>query len=337
MLTKKNKVIFLIITTIILFGNTVNVEGYVTDITISYGEIVIDISRSLFQSDFVNFEGNLTLAENNVTINTDSIPDLNLTTALFISQPNAYYNTTEKAIIKSFLELGDRTLFIGGDSDYAGYFTPIYANDLLIALNSSLRIGADSVSDTVYNDDGAAYRVIAPAYGNGTIANIIKQDCTDGILMHAPTSVLGYNGTDIIDLRYETLENVEVLLHYSEYAVCQDSDVSETIYDFYEIGDVGLMPAVVCEKLVFGDNVSYIIVAGEVIFADYKKMYDQITPNGLTHYGQMFCDNIVSFFLENGTFPPIVSEYQEGLTIILLSSLIFSVYMVYSISRKKKY
>lgn len=335
-----NKLFTISIIAIFLFSmSNIKVEGYATEITVSYANVIVDISRGAFHTEFNNFEGNMSLAGNTVEINLDPITDLNDTSGFFISQPDSGYTLAEKEVILNFLKLGNRTLFVTSDSDHGGYFTTLYANDLLNSLNSSLRLGSDSIADSVYND-GASYRTIATEYGNGTIANITKQDCLAGIVLHGPSSVLGYNGTDIIDLRTEKLPNVEVLVHHSEHAISFDSDVSETIYDYYTISPIqGLFPVVASEKIVFDDVASYIIVAGEVIFADYKYMYDQYTEtgvyNGGIHYGQMFVDNLVSFFLANATFEPVVNEFQQGFTIVLFSSIMIFIVMT-NIRRKRK-
>lgn len=335
MSTNKRFIAISLVAFFVLSLGNYGVEGYVTSITVSNTNVIIDISRGAYHNEFYRFAGNMSLAGNTVEINSNPITDLNDTSGFFISQPDSGYTSFEKEVILNFLKLGNRTLFITGDSDHVGYFDHSYANDLLITLNSSLRLGADSILDPVSNG-GVAYRVLANEYGNGSIANITKQDCLGGIYLHGPTSVLGYNGTDIIDLRTENLLNVEVLVHYSEHAVSADDDYSETIYDYYSNSPIqGLFPAVVCEEVVFDDKVSYIILAGEVIFSDYKDMYDQFTDTDYDNYGQMFVDNLVSFFLANATFEPVINEFQEGLTIVLITSTMLFIVMT-NIRRKRK-
>lgn len=334
MSTKKRFFSIIIIFVFIFILNFNSTKAYLTVINVTYTNVKIDISRGAFHDEFYSFEGNMTLYQNTVDINSDIIIDLNSTSGFFISQPDSGYSPAEKEVILNFLKLGNRTLFVTGDNDYGGYFSTIGANDLLFYLNSSLRLGSDSIEDSVSNA-GAVYRVLANEYGTGELANITKEGCLGGCLMHGPSSVLGYNGTNVIDLRNEAISNVEILLQYSENSFSYDADVSDDIYDYYANHPVqGNHPAVVCERKIYGSNVSYIIVAGEVNFADYQRMYDQYTEQDYVHYGQMFVNNIVSFFLENATFPPIINEFQNTLTLSITSSILLVCIIIFN--RKKK-
>ncbi|MHA2255096.1 MAG: hypothetical protein ACXAAM_03400, partial [Candidatus Heimdallarchaeaceae archaeon] len=145
------------------------------------------------------------------------------------------------------------------------------------------------------------------------------------VLMHAPCSIIGYNDSTVLDLRNNSLEGVEVLLSYSVNATAVDFDDSMTEYDLYSKDNItalenGNYPAVVCDTFRIGENVSYIILAGEVIFSDHKFMYDQYTEagvyNGGIHYGQMFVNNLINYFLANSTGIPIIKEFSVFCTII---------------------
>lgn len=131
------------------------------------------------------------------------------------------------------------------------------------------------------------------------------------------------------------MPNVEVLVHSREYALSVYDDVSQTIFDYYANSPItGLYPVIACEKLLLVEKVSYIIVASEVPFADFKNMYDQYTEKGIVQYGQMFVDNLVSFFFSNNTDLPIINEYQKGLTIVFFSTIMISISM--TIIRRKR-
>ncbi|MCG3226001.1 MAG: hypothetical protein H7645_03720 [Candidatus Heimdallarchaeota archaeon] len=335
MLTKKQLLAFSLILTFFFSICNTKIEGYFTEIDISNVKVMIDISRGAYHNKFFNFKGNMTFSGNTVEINNDSITSLESRSGFFISQPDTGYTIAEKNVIKNFLQLGNRTLFVTGDSDYGGFWSPSHVNDLLDFLNSSLRMGADHMQDSA-DSLGAWYRLLATGYGNGSIANITKAGCLDGIYFHGSTSVLGYNGTEIIDLRKEDLPNVEVLIFYDENATSADTDLSNTDYDFYAYSsDTGYYPALACEKVIFGDKISYIIVAGEVVFADFKHMYDQFTDTGYLHYGQMFVNNLVNFFLANATNLPDISEFQQILFLSIISSAAL-IAITIRIKRKKK-
>lgn len=293
---------------ILTHNNHQSVEAYYTSIEVSGAHFVFDISHISYHNVFDRFIGNLTSAGNTAQICIDDF-DLNAAAdALFISQPENNFTSDEKQLIKEWLDLGDKLLFISGDSDYGGYYDPLSANGLLDHLGTHIRIDSTSVLDSVSND-GASYRVAAIDYGMSPTASILKDGCDAGIIMHGPCAVLGYIGADYIDLRTSSLPNVEILLSYSENATSDDTDVSNIDTDLYAHNDSmhginGNYPAVVYEEMsTTSGNDSHVIVAGETIFADYKEMYEQLTEtgyyNGGIHYGQKFVNNIVNYFVEN--------------------------------------
>ena len=327
----------------ILLGSFANIstKAYVTEIKVTGKTIVIDITKFPEHTEFANFEGNLTSALNTVSIQSAFL-DLSAADALFISQPKSTYTTQEMIDIGDFLASGNKCLFIGGDSDYAGFFVPTYANALLESLGSKIRFDSTSIDDIVYND-GMSYRVAAVNYSSGIIGANVSQNCAAGIVMHGPCSILGYNDSKVLDLRNNTLEGVEVLLSYSVNATSNDADGSATDYDVYSLDNQTLFehgnyPAVVCETLIFDGNKSYIILAGEVIFADYKQQYDQYTPagtyNGGIHYGQMFVDNMINYFLDDLNYV-IIDEFSK-IHLLNLVTLVPIVACIAIILKRKK-
>ena len=331
MLVRKNLTSKILILVLLFSLCNVKIKGY---IKISNTKVIIDISRGSYHDEFFNFEGNMTIAGNTVVINNDPITSLEGVSGFFISQPESGYSIAEKIVIKNFLQSGNRTLFVTGDSDYGGFWSPIFVNDLLDFLNSSLRIGADHMLDSA-DKLGAWYRMSASEYGNGIIGNITKIDCLDGVYFHGSTSVLGYDGTNIIDLRKENLVNVEVLVSFDENATSEDTDLSDTDYDFYaHSSDTGYYPALACETVICGEYTSYIIVSGEVIFSDYRHMYDQITDTGHEQYGYTFVNNLVNYFLVNATNLPVITEFPHKVIFIIIQSILIATMVV--ITRKQK-
>ncbi len=320
------KMTIALVSFLISFGflTNLNNKSYITEINVSGNTIVIDITKSPTHTEFVNFDGNLTDALNTVNIESTNLDLPIIADALFISQPSDNYSTLEMTNIMNFLQSGNKSLFIGGDADFGGY-NATHTNILLEFLGSKIRLDSSQIIDSVYND-GMDYRVAAMNYSSGIIGTNVSQNCIAGIIMHGACAILGYEDSSTVDLRNNTIEGVEVLLSYSESSTAANIDGSDTEYDIYSkdsVDESGDYPAVVCETLLFDGKKSYIILAGEVIFSDYKRMYDQYTSNGVynggIHYGQMFVNNLINYFLDDSNYI-IIDEFSK---IPILSFLTF--------------
>lgn len=278
--------------------------AYSTSIKVKDKIIMIDVTHDAYHTEVENFKGNLTEATNVtvVTLESDFLTNFDADAdALFMSGPNATYTGEEVKAIKDWFVQGGKFLFIGGDSDYGGLFSPLAINNLLRTLGASIRLDSTSISDE-NNNDGASYRVAATQPGTGDVATKVTEGMEAGFILHGPCSILGINTTtavpEYLDLRTATLPNVEILYKYSAVAVATDSDVSELPTDLYAESETeGNYPAVVLETI----GNSYLVLAGEAIFTDYKSMYDQFTEtgeyNGGVTYGQMFVNNLINYFL----------------------------------------
>ncbi|MHA1115794.1 MAG: hypothetical protein ACTSRR_13255 [Candidatus Heimdallarchaeaceae archaeon] len=278
--------------------------AYSTSIKVKDKIIMIDVSHGAYHTEVENFKGNLTEATNVtvVTLESDFLTNFDADAdALFMSGPDEMYTGAETEKIKEWFSQGGKFLFIGGDSDYGGYFSPAAINSLLRNLGASIRLDSTSISDET-NNDGASYRVAATQPGTGDVAKKVTKGMKAGFILHGPCSIVGYNTSaavpEYLDLRNVTLPSVEILYKYSADAVSGDSDVSGLPTDLYAESDItGNYPAVVLETI----GNSYLVLAGEAIFTDYKSMYDQFTEtgeyNGGVTYGQMFVNNLVNYFL----------------------------------------
>ena len=151
MSTVNKKLIILFLSSLLLFGFLANLRtnAYITEIKVSGKTIEIDLTKMPIHTELVNFENNLTDAFNTVIISTTSLALSSSTDALVIFQPGFVYTTQEMIDIWDFLATGNKTLFIGGDSDYGGFFLPTYANALLESLGSKIRLDATAISDIV--------------------------------------------------------------------------------------------------------------------------------------------------------------------------------------------
>lgn len=282
-------------------SNVQNVAAYESSIEVSGAVVLFDISHDPNHDELEQLEGNFTEAGNTVIyINeTFEIPDN--ADALFIPGSVKEYTTAELTMIKDWYEQGDKLLFIGGDSDFGGYFTPGSLNEVLETIGSKARLDATSISDPD-NNDGAAYRcgVTNIATGEaGTMTAKINDGVEGGFILHGPCSILGYDGEEYIDLRTTDVGDIEILASYDEKAVSADSDLSDTPLDMYaNLNETGNYPAVIYEPI--GD--SHLILAGESMFTYYKNMYNHKTETGVFQdgdtWGRMFVNNVINTLIE---------------------------------------
>jgi hypothetical protein len=338
-ITRKIVVAVLSFLMFLVASTNLNMRAYITEINITGKTIIIDISKSPIHTEFANFDGNLTDALNTVNIEAINLESPINADALIIAQPQSNYSTLEMTNIMNFLSSGNKTLFIGGDADYGGNYNATYANDLLAFLGSKIRLDSSQITDSVYND-GMDYRVAAKDYGGGIIGTNVSTGCNAGIIMHGTCAILGFEDSNLIDLRATAIDGIEILLSFSENSTAGDSDGSDNEYDLYSKDvpeDTGNYPAVACETLLLGGKKSYIVLTGELIFSDYKKMYDQYTEagtyNGGIHYGQMFVNNMLNYFLDFSNY--IVIEEFSKMYIVSLFTMIPIVVCLASIRKRK--
>ena len=255
--------------------------------------IVIDNTHGNYHIEYSFITTNMTNYGATVNI-LDSVFSVdNTIDILMAGGPETEYTETEKNDIKSWFDDGSKILWVASDSDYA--YTSTATNTLLDYLGAHLRFDWGTIEDHTYND-GAAYRVVATTPGTGELASIVTEG-VDAAVFHGPTAILGYNES-IIDLRSNSLANVEVIFSTSAEAIAVEFDSSGTQFDYYvDQSSLGTYPMLVVERI--GD--SYLIVSAESIFADYKNMYGQFTENGLyddgTHDGAQLVDQLLNHCL----------------------------------------
>ncbi|MFX0124007.1 MAG: BMP family protein [Candidatus Hodarchaeota archaeon] len=247
-----------------------------------------------------NLEGNYTAAGSTFSRIEGSFSIPASTNILLIPDVNISYSSSELNEINTwFNEDGPRLLWVGGDSDYAGYFQNTACNELLAYLGTNLRLSSDGINDPIYND-GASYRVAAQTpVSDGVINSIVTTDVSS-VIMHAPCSILGYNNTTstVIDLAQSSINNVEVIMRGSTEIYSQDQDLSDGEFDYYATNNInGSYPLMAIQTM---GHKKHVIVSGEVIYSDYRRMYDLITDNGFwnggVHDGKTLVDNVFSWF-----------------------------------------
>ncbi len=299
---------------LILLNSASNITGVVfveTSLEFSGNTIAFDIYHGGYHANDVdNLVANLTAAGNIVTFinETWDLPD-NVDALILTSADIVNWTTTEIADIVNWMALGNRLLWVSGDSDYSGFFDPTPINDILSAIGAIVRLDGTSISDPVFND-GASYRVAATEFGvddpfyDGDLVGNLTQGMDAGAIFHGPCSIIAFDGYYYKDLRYghSVFPNrVWTIMRYSENAIADDTDTSNGDLDIYAYDvDTGLYPALVYETLT--DVNSHIIASGEAIYSNYKYMYDQRTENGVYnenhHFGEVLVNNIFNYFLE---------------------------------------
>ena len=347
----RKNIIGLTIVLALCFGmsnmGVLNVTAYDTSITVTGAKVAIDIFHGSYShtdgaiTDLDSIVGNLTAAGNEVVLINNTWVLEDDVTALFIPEARIAYNATEMADIKAWLELGDKFLFVTGNSDYVqaveGEFPAVVTNDLLEYLGAKTRLSPISVSDPDYYD-GATYRTACVIHGDNDMADKLMAGVPVdvGMIIHSPCSIIGVeaDGTTPVDIRTTDIVGVDIILQFGENSSAQDTDVSDTPFDliYTNATEIGDFPGIVYENLTAYD--SHMIIAGEVIFSNYKRMYDQKTEkgeynDGLT-YGAMIIDNIVNEFVK-----PVVSDDAPfGFAFAILSIAIIGT--IYAIIRRRR-
>ena len=303
-MNKVNKIILasLLTATFFVAAGVAPVAADVQKHEVVTGAKILVFVGDAYHDEPLNFVNVYNVSGNTVMMSTDYDFATDLATddfdAVLISNINEMSDANMTAI-KTWFETGQKLLWLGGDSDYGGFYNASgFANPMLNMIKSQLRVDAGAIADSQSND-AASYRVIANETG---ISSPLVDYVTDGFEIapfHGPTSVFGWDYTNNkgVDLRNTTLTGVDVIVNSSKAAEALDQDISLTAYDFYAYSDAGngSYPMMASEKF----NGSYVVVTGEVIFDDYKFMYGSFTEkNQLPHQGMMLVDRMISWVFD---------------------------------------
>lgn len=211
---------------------------------------------------------------------------------------------------------GSRLIWISGDSDfylpdYPYYFTPDACNEVLETLGAKLRLSADSIEDIFHHDgtsDMHAYRVAVQTPRSDGELNKIFTEGVESVMMYGPTSVLGYENEEVVDLRIESLSGVEVIMQTSNDATPQNWDSSPSDY-YFNNPTTGNYPMMAIEDKSKVNEQKFIIVSGESIFSDFRRMYDVVTYyefwNQGYQEGKVLVDNVFDWF---SSFPTVTAD-----------------------------
>ena len=284
-------------------GPVVYVDGI--DI-LAYGGNNFATSVDTLKANFERLDGNsVTFAEDY-----DFAEDLAADNpdVLLLPRTHNIFSAANLSAIEAWFEQGDKMLWVGGESDYGGYYAANNtSNPLLEQISSDLRLDSGSVEDPTSND-AAAYRVVVNETG---VSSDMTDYVTEGfnqVVMHGPTAVAyADNATHWGDLRLVDLDSfdneVNVILETSEGAIALDGDLSLKGSDFYAYADGvnGSYPMLVTQTMPgAADTESLVVVSGESIFTDYKFMNGDTTEKGgEMHNGSVVIANLITYFFMN--------------------------------------
>ncbi|OLS20839.1 MAG: hypothetical protein HeimC2_35590, partial [Candidatus Heimdallarchaeota archaeon LC_2] len=299
---KKINIIISLSVILLMSTSSMSVSGALPDNLVVY----MDISHGELNDTAENFEGNITAA-GSVFNNPTTFGLADGTNVFLLSGPLSAFTAAELTTISDwFGESGARLLWVAGNDDFDGDQPELAGNQVLEAVGSHLRVAGDAINDNV-NNDGRGYRVaVNTVVKDGTLNTIFNTGVTS-VMMHGPSSILGFDNGAVVDLRTETISGVEVVLKSSEFGYAIDQDFTVGTFDYYSgLGVVNdTIPMMAVEDM--GDN-HYVIAAGEAQWADWKNMYSTITEkgalgedsawNGGVHDGKTLMDNVLTWFGE---------------------------------------
>jgi hypothetical protein len=285
--------------------------------TLNTPTIVFDMKHgqykdTIFAAEDAQLEANLTAMGFNVIWAWGGINDTILEDATGLVIGSIYgttngFTAAEIDAVDEWFNAGDKFLWVGSDSDFAGYaYINNNASLILDAVGSHVYPEAISISDA-YSNCNASYRVVA----NGTSTNAFVADIVenvDAVLMHGPTSLYGSTsgnaGTDVVALENTTIPNVYPLLYYGAAATIGDSDLVPPLA--HNDGESGAFVAMTIEINAGTDKTGVIVVSGASPYSDYQPMttaeYYEVVLNGYNLVYQTF-----SFGLDYAINPPVPS------------------------------
>ena len=205
------------------------------------------------------------------------------------------YTAAELAAVEAWWATGNKSAWIGGDSDYGPNNNPvIQGNAMLETLGASIYLETGYVDDPDCNIDGGTYRPLATNFATHDLTTDVGPN---GVLFHGPVPVMGYNGTDYVALEdpANVPANVEVIVQANETAYYNKLGGLEG-YEVHEISTYGNFCLFAVEEFPADDN--RIVVSGEAIFTEWKGMFP--AWNG-THYIEEKGYVVDNFYLINNT------------------------------------
>ncbi len=213
------------------------------------------------------------------------------------------YTVAEVTAITEWFNAGKKFMWIGLDSDNAGYsYINRNMTEILNGVKSHVYGEPTSVADPVSNT-GASYRVVANMTStNSYVAPIVAN--VDKVLMHGPTCLFGSNSTTPsystapVALETTTITNVYPLLYYGGNATILDADATPPVAHLD--GAKGNFVAATIEIQAGTAKTGVLVVSGASPYADYMPMY-QSEYYGVTLDGYNLVKQAIDFGINTAT------------------------------------
>ena len=240
------------------------------------------------------------------------------------------FTPAEVTAVADWFNAGNKFMWVGSDSDYAGY-AYINGNSSLIldAVGSHVYPEAISISDA-YSNCNASYRVVA----NMTSTDPYVSDLVDGVsavLMHGPTSLYGSSsgaeGTDVVALENTTIPNVYPVLYYGASATIGDSDLVPPLA--HHDGESGNFVAMTIEINAGEDGTGVIVVSGASAYGDYQPMFTNEYYD-VPLQGEVFVTQTIAFCMNYAVspYPPTTTPTPFVIDPVMLMAIVGVVVVV---------
>jgi uncharacterized protein YoxC len=207
------------------------------------------------------------------------------------------YSEAEVTAINDWLDEGDKTIWLCGNSDYGSDYLWIEKqNALLEDIGSVLRVEHCAAEDPVSNG-GASYRVLSVTDNISEEFEFLAVG-VERALTHSPGVLTAFSGGRYWALAEEQPENVYVLLTTTEAGQIYDHNPPEPIT--VEVGDEGSFVTMAMEVDLEKRNM--VILEAEFPFGGYMPMYypemirdDRYGAATNPQQGGQFFKNIISY------------------------------------------
>ncbi len=266
------------LTTTIAIGVTaVTKPKVVIDISHGQGPSTGDWTGNKLEGLMASFEGNLT-AKGLEVVWTTQINETTLADAQFLFLGSLYgssFTDAEVAAIAAWFKQGEKTIWVGGDSDYGASTIPFDMNRVLRAIGSKLRFEHTSLEDPVTNC-AAGYRPRANVTNmeDMEVAGIVAGfNATQGVLFHGPTILYGFYNGMAVPLETMMVPNVYWVMKSGASGILVDADPTINPPLAHEVGQQGSFVVMAVEKYVSGHGNGKVIVSGENPYGGYQPMF----------------------------------------------------------------
>ena len=240
---------------------------------------------------------------------------------LLIGQPTASFSSDEIEAIKSWLNNGNKVLYVAGDSDYGGGPKVIDAvNTLLDSIGAKLRLDqAAAYSKVNYTYTykgteyptctGAYYRMVAfvePDNVPSLYTSILDEGVSKPVLMHGPGVVvwMDENGNYHNPVN-ETFEGLIRIAWFRNSYIGDNQPPSPYVYDPLDYGQgTGNWSFVAYAAEYWSGKNVVITVAGESLYGDYEPAWAS-TYYGVQLDGPRFVTNLVRWWVKLITEGPL--------------------------------